>query len=129
VGPCIDEDTARLCNGRKIAYSPGCGSVSEIHRAEMLGVEICKVFPAAEVGGPSFVKMVKGPCPWTEIMPTGGVNPTEESLKAWFGAGIACAGMGSNLITKEILKAKDYAGLAKKVKETIALIKKIRGGK
>jgi len=67
VGPLLDEDTARLCNSRKVPYSPGCGSVTEIHKAEMLGVEICKVFPGAQVGGPAFVKAVKAPCPWTDI--------------------------------------------------------------
>mgnify|MGYP001582513160 CR=1 FL=1 len=73
------------------------------------------------------MKAVKGPCPWTEIMPTGGVSPTTESLTAWFEAGVACVGMGSNLVTKELLAAKDYAGITKKVKDTIALVKSIRG--
>jgi 2-dehydro-3-deoxyphosphogluconate aldolase/(4S)-4-hydroxy-2-oxoglutarate aldolase len=126
VGPLLDEEAARICNGRKIPYCPGCGTVTEIHKAEILGVEICKIFPGAEVGGPAFVKSMKGPCPWTEIMPTGGVLPTKESLSAWFGAGAACVGMGSNLVTKELLAAKDYATITKKVKETIELIKEIR---
>lgn len=128
VGPLLDEDTAKVCNGRKIPYSPGCGTVTEIHQAERLGVEICKIFPGGSIGGPAFVKAVKGPCPWTDIMPTGGVSPTRESLEEWFGAGIACAGMGSKLVTKEMLAAKDYAGITKHVKDTIALIKSIRGG-
>jgi 2-dehydro-3-deoxyphosphogluconate aldolase/(4S)-4-hydroxy-2-oxoglutarate aldolase len=126
VGPVLDSDTARLCNARKIPYSPGCGSASEVHQAHLLGVEICKIFPAAEVGGPKFVKNLKGPCPWTEIMPTGGVAPTRENLTAWFEAGIACAGMGSNLITKELLKEKNYSGLVQKVKEAVDLIREIR---
>jgi len=126
VGPVLDEDTARLCNSRKIPYSPGCGSATEIHRAEMLGVEICKIFPGDEVGGPNFVKMIKGPCPWTDVMPTGGVSPTKESLTAWFEAGVACVGMGSNLITKELLAAKDYAGITNRVKKTLELVKSIR---
>jgi 2-dehydro-3-deoxyphosphogluconate aldolase / (4S)-4-hydroxy-2-oxoglutarate aldolase len=129
VGPVLDEDVAKLCNSRKIPYSPGCGSATEIHNAEKLGVEICKVFPGQEVGGPGFVKMIKGPCPWTDIMPTGGVSPTKESLTAWFEAGVACVGMGSNLVTKELLAAKDYAGITKKAKETIELITSIRKGK
>jgi 2-dehydro-3-deoxyphosphogluconate aldolase/(4S)-4-hydroxy-2-oxoglutarate aldolase len=128
VGPMLDEDTARLCNSRKIPYSPGCGTVSEIHWAEMLGVEICKIFPGETVGGPEFVKAVKGPCPWTDIMPTGGVSPTRESLTAWFHGGVTCVGMGSNLITMDLLAAKDYASLTRKVKETIELIKSIRAG-
>lgn len=129
VGPLLDEETAVLCNSRKIPYCPGCGSVTEIHRAHKLGVEICKVFPGAEAGGPGFVKAVRGPCPWTEIMPTGGVSPTKESLGAWFAAGVACVGMGSKLITKELVAAKDYGGIAKKVKQTIEIIREIRGAK
>lgn len=127
VGPLLDEETAVICNKRKIPYSPGCGSVSEIHKAHSLGVEICKIFPGTPVGGPSFVKAVRGPCPWAEIMPTGGVSPTRDSLTEWFTAGIVCAGMGSKLITKELLSSKDYTGIAEKVKETIELIKEARG--
>jgi 2-dehydro-3-deoxyphosphogluconate aldolase/(4S)-4-hydroxy-2-oxoglutarate aldolase len=127
VGPVLNPDVAKVCNRRKIPYSPGCGSASEISYAEELGVEIVKIFPGTQVGGPEFVKAVLGPMPWTRIMPTGGVDPTEESLRAWFGAGIVAAGMGSKLITSELLKAKDYAGIEQKVRDTIALIKKIRG--
>ena len=129
VGPVLDEQAAIVCNKRKIPYSPGCGSASEIHNAHALGVDICKIFPGAQVGGPAFVKAVKGPCPWAELMPTGGVSPTKESLTEWIDAGIVCAGIGSKLISKELLAAKDYAGIAKKVKETIGLIKQIRGAK
>jgi 2-dehydro-3-deoxyphosphogluconate aldolase/(4S)-4-hydroxy-2-oxoglutarate aldolase len=127
VGPLTNPDVAKLCNRRKIPYSPGCGSASEIGYAEELGCEIVKVFPGGSVGGPEFVKAMLGPCPWTRIMPTGGVDATEESLTQWFKAGVACVGIGSNLITKQLLAAKDYAGVEKKVAETIALIRKIRG--
>jgi 2-dehydro-3-deoxyphosphogluconate aldolase/(4S)-4-hydroxy-2-oxoglutarate aldolase len=126
VGPLLDADTARLCNSRMIPYAPGCATLTEIHEAQILGVEICKIFPAEEVGGPAFVKNIKGPCPWTEIMPTGGVAPTRESLSAWFEAGIACAGMGSNLITKELVKDKNFKAIAEKIKDTIGLIREIR---
>lgn len=127
VGPLTNPDIAKLCNRRKIPYSPGCGSATEIGYAEELGCEIVKVFPGGSVGGPEFVKAMLGPCPWTRIMPTGGVDATEELLTKWFKAGVACVGIGSNLITKELLAAKDYAGVEKKVRETIALIRKIRG--
>src|SRR5512135_1334009 len=127
VGPLLNPDVARTCNRRKIAYSPGCGTVSEIAAAEELGCEIVKIFPGAEVGGPSFVKAVAGPCPWTSIMPTGGVEPTEASLSAWFKAGVACVGIGSNLITRELLATKDWDGLAARVEGTLAIIRKIRG--
>ncbi len=128
VGPLLNPDVARTCNRRKVPYSPGCGSASEISQAEELGCEIVKVFPGKEVGGPGFVKAVRGPCPWVSIMPTGGVESTEASLKAWFDAGVACVGMGSNLITKDLLKAGDYQGVAAKVRATLDLIRKIRGG-
>ena len=127
VGPVLNADVARTCNRRKVPYSPGCGSASEISQAEELGCEILKIFPGKEVGGPGFVKAVKGPCPWVSIMPTGGVESTEASLKAWFDAGVVCVGMGSNLITKEMVKAGDFGAIADKVRDTVALIGKIRG--
>jgi 2-dehydro-3-deoxyphosphogluconate aldolase/(4S)-4-hydroxy-2-oxoglutarate aldolase len=129
VGPVLNPDVARACNRRKVPYSPGCGSASEISQAEELGCEIVKIFPGGEVGGPAFVKAVKGPCPWVSIMPTGGVDSTEASLKAWFDAGVTCVGMGSNLVTKDLLKAGDYAGISNKVRVTVDLIRKLRGGK
>jgi len=127
VGPILNADVAKVCNRRKIPYSPGCGSASEISYAEELGCEIVKVFPGSSVGGPDFVKAVLGPMPWTRIMPTGGVDPDEASVKKWFGAGIVAAGMGSKLITPEMLDAGDYAGITAKVRETVELIKKVRG--
>jgi 2-dehydro-3-deoxyphosphogluconate aldolase/(4S)-4-hydroxy-2-oxoglutarate aldolase len=129
VGPVLNPDVARACNRRKVPYSPGCGSASEISQAEELGCEILKIFPGKEVGGPGFVKAVKGPCPWVSIMPTGGVESTEASLKAWFDAGVVCVGMGSNLVTKEMIKAADYPAVTAKVRDTLSLIKTIRGAK
>ena len=126
VGPLLNDEVARFCNRRKIPYSPGCGSVSEIGKAEELGCEIVKVFPGAEVGGPEFVRNVLGPCPWVSIMPTGGVEPSRESLTEWFGAGIVCAGIGSKLVTKELLAKKDWSGITAKVSAALALIKEIR---
>ena len=127
VGPMTNPEVARLCNRRGISYSPGCGSATEVSAAQELGCEIVKVFPGSSVGGPDFVKSVLGPMPWTKIMPTGGVDPTEESLTKWFKAGIVAAGIGSKLITKELLAAGDYAAIETKVRDTVALIKKIRG--
>jgi 2-dehydro-3-deoxyphosphogluconate aldolase/(4S)-4-hydroxy-2-oxoglutarate aldolase len=126
VAPALNPEVARTCNRRKIPYSPGCGTLSEISQAEELGCEIIKIFPGKEVGGPSFIKAIKGPCPWVSIMPTGGVEPTEASLKGWFDAGAACVGMGSNMITKELLKAADYQGIAAKIRNTMELIRVTR---
>jgi 2-dehydro-3-deoxyphosphogluconate aldolase/(4S)-4-hydroxy-2-oxoglutarate aldolase len=127
VGPLLNLEVARLCNRRKIAYLPGCGSVTEIAQAEELGVEIVKVFPGRSVGGPDFVRSVQGPCPWTSIMPTGGVDASEESLRAWFGAGVVCVGMGSNLVRKEWVAAGDWAAISNQVRQVLAWIQEIRG--
>jgi 2-dehydro-3-deoxyphosphogluconate aldolase/(4S)-4-hydroxy-2-oxoglutarate aldolase len=126
VGPVLDKETALVCNKHKVPYMPGCGTVSEIQQAHALGVEICKIFPAAAVGGPAFVKAVMGPCPWTSLMPTGGVNPTRESLSAWFEAGVSCVGMGSKLITRELLAKKDFQGISKNIKNALSIIRECK---
>lgn len=126
VSPLIDEETARFCNRRKIAWSPGCGSVTEINRAHELGAEVVKVFPGSSVGGPDFVSGVKGPMPWASIMPTGGVSPDENNLKGWFKAGVHCVGMGSQLFPKEVIENKDWAFIADKCREVLASVNKFR---
>ena len=126
VSPVIKEDIAMACNRRKILWSPGCGSVTEISRAEELGAEIVKIFPGTQVGGPKFVQAVKGPMPWTSIMPTGGVEPTEENLSAWFKAGVTCVGMGSQLVSKEVVKTRNFALLEEKVRTACEILKNIR---
>lgn len=125
VTPVLREDVAQVCNRRKVLWSPGCGTLTEIARAEELGCEIVKLFPGGSYG-PDFVKAIKGPCPWTSIMPTGGVSPTKENLTAWFNAGVTCVGMGSNLISKEILEQQDFEGLKKRIYDALQIIKQIR---
>lgn len=127
VGPSLNPEVARFCNRRKVAYSPGCGSATEIAEAEELGVEIVKVFPGSSVGGPAFVKSVLGPCPWTRIMPTGGVDATKESIEAWFGAGVTCVGIGSKLVRKDLVAAGDFDGISKKAADVIQWIREARG--
>lgn len=126
VSPSLNPEVARICNRRKVLWIPGCGTVTEISQAEELGAEIVKIFPGNAVGGPSFVKAVKGPCPWTSIMPTGGVEPTEENLSGWFAAGVTCVGMGSALVTERIVKEKNWKSLESAVRETLNTIKKLR---
>lgn len=124
VSPVIDEGTARVCNKRKVAWSPGCGSVTEINKAHELGAEVVKIFPGSQVGGPEFVKAVKGPMPWASVMPTGGVTPDEANLKAWFQAGVTCVGMGSQLFPKEVLDTGNYSLITEKCKDVLNIIKK-----
>ncbi len=125
VTPVLREDIAVICNRRKVLWSPGCGSLTEIAAAEELGCEIVKLFPGGTYG-PGYVKNIKGPQPWTSIMPTGGVAPTKESVESWFNAGVTCVGMGSQLISKEVIANEDWAGLEKTVSNALELIKVAR---
>ena len=126
VSPLIDEDMAKVCNRRKISWSPGCGSVTEINRAHELGAEVVKIFPGSSVGGPDFVSGVKGPMPWASIMPTGGVSPDETNLRGWFKAGVHCVGMGSQLFPKDVIEREDYKFITSKCAEALEIIKQIR---
>ncbi len=126
VAPLIDEETAKVCNKRKIAWSPGCGSVTEIDKAHQLGCEVVKIFPGSAVGGPDFVKGVMGPMPWASIMPTGGVAPDRENLSKWIGAGVHCVGMGSQLFPKEVLAEKNFQYITDKCAEALAIVKELR---
>ena len=106
-------------------WSPGCGSLTEIAIAEELGCQLVKLFPG-NIYGPGFVKAVKGPQPWTNIMPTGGVSPNKDNLNEWFNAGVDCVGMGSKLIKKDANGNYDYGFIENTVKETLAIITALR---
>ena len=127
VGPLFNPEVAKVCNRRLIPYTPGCGSVSEIGFAQECGCDLCKVFPAGNVGGPSFVKNVKAPMPWSMLMVTGGVEPTKENLTAWIKAGVTCVGMGSNLFPKEVVAAQDWKWITAKCEEAFGYIREARG--
>lgn len=126
VSPVLNEDMAKVCNRRKILWCPGCGSVSEISKAEELGAEIVKIFPGSQVGGPKFVATVKGPMPWTSLMPTGGVEPSAENLSEWFKAGVHCVGIGSKLITEDILSTGNFKKLSSDVNKTLEIVKNVK---
>lgn len=125
VGPLFNPDVAKVANRRLVPYTPGCGSVSEVGFAQELGCDLCKVFPG-DVLGPKFVKGLKAPMPWSQLMVTGGVKPEEDNLKGWFDAGVTCVGMGSNLFPADLIKAQDWAGITKLCSDALAIIKKVR---
>ncbi|WP_299252926.1 bifunctional 4-hydroxy-2-oxoglutarate aldolase/2-dehydro-3-deoxy-phosphogluconate aldolase [uncultured Lacinutrix sp.] len=125
VTPVFREDIAIACNRRKVLWSPGCGSLTEIARAEELGCEIVKLFPGG-IYGPDFIKAIKGPQPWTSIMPTGGVSPTKENLEGWFSAGVTCVGIGSKLIKKNANGEFDFNGIESLTNQAIEIIKELR---
>ena len=126
VSPILNAEMAKVCNRRKIAWSPGCGSLTEISYAEELGAEVVKIFPGTQVGGPDFVKAVKGPFSWSSIMPTGGVKPEEDNLKEWFEAGVHCVGMGSQLMAKKADGSFDLEKITELTAQSIAFAKKYR---
>ncbi len=126
VSPLLNEEMARVCNRRKILWIPGCATASEIGRAEELGAEVVKVFPGPTVGGPKFLKAYLGPCPWSNIMPSGGVSPDEENLREWFDAGAFCVGMGSQLISKELVAGKEFKKLEELARKSLDIVREIR---
>ncbi|GBU07805.1 bifunctional 4-hydroxy-2-oxoglutarate aldolase/2-dehydro-3-deoxy-phosphogluconate aldolase [Bacteroidales bacterium] len=126
VGPLFNPEVAKTANRRSVPYTPGCGSVSEIGFAQEMGCDLVKIFPAGNVGGPSFVKNVLAPMPWTQIMVTGGVEPTEENLSAWFKAGVTCVGMGSNLFPAKLIEAKQWDKITEICKEAFSIANKAR---
>lgn len=126
VGPLFNPEIAKVCNRRLVPYTPGCGSVSEIGFAQEVGCDLCKIFPAGNVGGPSFVKNIKAPMPWSMIMATGAVEPTEENLSAWFKAGVTCVGMGSKLFPNEMIATGNWEAISSLCRDALTTIKKYR---
>lgn len=126
VGPCFNPEISKVCNRRLIPYIPGCGSVTEVGNAQEAGCDVCKIFPAGNVGGPSFVKNIKAPLPWSELMATGAVEPTEENLTAWFKAGVACVGMGSKLFPKEAIAAGAWEEITRLCRFSLEVIRNAR---
>jgi 2-dehydro-3-deoxyphosphogluconate aldolase / (4S)-4-hydroxy-2-oxoglutarate aldolase len=126
VSPVIVEDMAEVCNKHNILWIPGCATPTEMVFATRLGAKLVKMFPAEQIGGPDFVKAVLAPLPWLKIVPTGGVDTSEENLRQWFEAGVVCVGIGSKLFTKQIIDNKDYSKLTDDIKKTIEIIENIR---
>jgi 2-dehydro-3-deoxyphosphogluconate aldolase/(4S)-4-hydroxy-2-oxoglutarate aldolase len=120
VSPCLVEEVVRLAHRRGVPCSPGCGTVTEIVKAQELGCDLVKVFPAGTVGGPAFVKSVLEPLPWTLLLCTGAVEPTEENLRAWAQSGAAAVGMGSRLFPREVLEAGDWAAVSELCRKCLA---------
>ncbi len=127
VSPLLNEDMTKVCNRRKVLWIPGCGTVSEISKAEELGAEIIKIYPASQLGGPAFIKAVKAPCPWTQLMPSGGVKAEEVNLKEWYDAGACCVGMGSDLVSKDIIEGRQFERLTEKARDIVRIVNTIKG--
>lgn len=125
VGPLFNPAVATMCNRRGVPYVPGCGTVSEVGAAQEAGCDICKVFPG-DVLGPKFVKGLLAPMSWSKLMVTGGVEPTEENLTAWFKAGVFSVGMGSKLFPKDVIAAGDWQAITEKSRFCLNLISQLK---
>ena len=125
VGPVFNPAVAPVCNRRLIPYCPGCGSVTEVSSAQEAGCDVCKVFPG-DVLGPAFVKDLRGPMPWSQIMVTGGVKPEKANLEGWFKAGVTCVGMGSNLFPKDVVAAGEWSKITGLCRDALAIVKEVR---
>lgn len=124
--PSLSGEVAAVCNARNIPYVPGCGTVTEIQTAYRMGCDVVKLFPAESVGGPDFLRAVRAPCPWVQAVPTGGVEPTVESMRRWFDAGAPAVGMGSKLLPNEMIADRDWDGIEQKIAATVVAVREAR---
>jgi 2-dehydro-3-deoxyphosphogluconate aldolase/(4S)-4-hydroxy-2-oxoglutarate aldolase len=125
VSPGFVPDVAVYCVANGIFYAPGCMTPSEIIAAENAGVKFIKLFPGNMLG-PEFLGAVKEIFPKLLFMPTGGVDTTRENIEGWFKAGVCAVGMGSKLISKKLMEAKDYATIESETKKVLELIQSIK---
>lgn len=123
--PGLIESVAAVADKNNMLWVPGCMTPTEIIRAETLGASMIKLFPG-NILGPGFMSAIKELFPGLSFMPTGGVELDKDNISAWFKAGVCAVGMGSKLITKQLLEAKDYAQITKDTEKVLAIIQSIK---
>ena len=128
VSPGFVPDVAAYCVSNDIFYAPGCMTPSEIIAAENAGIKFIKLFPGNMLG-PEFLTTIKDIFPKLLFMPTGGVDTTKENIEGWFKAGVCAVGMGSKLISKKLMEAKDYGTIESETKKVLELIGSIKPAK
>ncbi len=125
ISPGLVEDAAKVADNNNMLWVPGCMTPTEIIRAEQLGAKFVKLFPG-NILGPGFMSAIKELFPEVLFMPTGGVDLDKENIAGWFKAGVCAVGMGSKLISKQLLEAKDYAKIESLTKEALEIVKSIK---
>ena len=125
VSPGLVPEIAEQMNDKNVLWIPGCGTISEVHNAIGLSADMVKIFPG-NVLGADFVKAVKSVLPDIKVMPTGGVKPTAKNLTEWFGAGVLCVGMGSQLFSKNLIASGKFAQLQDEISDAISLVRSVR---
>ena len=126
ISPGLVESVAAIADKNDMLWVPGCMTPSEIIKAETLGAKFIKLFPG-NLLGPDFMSGIKELFQDLKFMPTGGVDTTKENLSGWFKSGVCAVGMGSKLVSKQLMEAKDYAAIERDTKAVIETIKGIRG--
>ena len=124
ISPGLVEDAIKVADKNNIFWIPGCMTPTEIIRAEQLGAKMVKLFPG-NLLGPAFVSAIKELFPNVLFMPTGGVDLSEENLTSWFNSGVCAVGMGSKLISKNLLEKQDYQTIQSLTQQAIQLIKSL----
>lgn len=125
ISPGFVPEVAAFLIPRDILYSPGCMTPTEIIEAENAGVTFIKLFPGNALGT-GFMNAIREVFPNLKFMPTGGVDTTKESIESWFKAGVSAVGMGSKLISKDLMAAKDYATLERETKNVLEMIQALK---
>jgi len=126
VSPAIDDEVGSICLQNEITWIPGCLTPTEIYRAEQMEAAIIKIFPIVASGGPDYIKAMHGPSPHTRFMPTGQLEPSEDSLQPWLEAGAYCVGLGSGLVSRDIVQSGDFSKLTSLCTNTLQIIYKHR---
>jgi 2-dehydro-3-deoxyphosphogluconate aldolase/(4S)-4-hydroxy-2-oxoglutarate aldolase len=126
VCPGVIEGVAKLAETNNLLWIPGCLTATEIILADELGAQLVKLFPGSLLG-PSYLKAMKEIFPDLLFMPTGGVETTEENLNGWFNSGASAVGLGSKLISKDLVEAKDYQAIESLTQQTLEIVQKIKG--
>jgi 2-dehydro-3-deoxyphosphogluconate aldolase/(4S)-4-hydroxy-2-oxoglutarate aldolase len=125
VSPGLVMEVVSYANSKNMLYAPGCMTPTEIIAAENAGIKFIKLFPG-DMLGPKFLTTIKEIFPKLLFMPTGGVDTTKENIEGWFKAGVVAVGMGSKLISKQLMEAKDYATIEKATKEVLETIQTVK---
>lgn len=124
--PGFSPEVAQVCALRNVTYVPGCATMTEILAAYRAGCDLVKLFPASSIGGPAYLEAVLAPCPWVTAIPTGGIEPTVESLRSWYRVGAPAVGMGSKLLPKALIEARNFDGLHELIAATVAAVAEAR---
>jgi 2-dehydro-3-deoxyphosphogluconate aldolase/(4S)-4-hydroxy-2-oxoglutarate aldolase len=121
ISPGLVEDVIPVADKNNLLWLPGCMTPTEIIKAEKLGAKVIKLFPG-NLLGPSFLAGIKELFPNLLFMPTGGVELTKENISGWFKAGVCAVGMGSKLVSKDVMEGKKYAELTEATKQAIEIV-------